>query len=161
VSVYYNGLDKTSGQGWTGGLVLSNLGSKLNYTGEAGAGEDLPMNLGAGVAYTGVANEDNQWTLSGEVNKPLQMNDWGKSFSNSAYQFSGGGEYGYMNQLFLRLGYVAQTMEEGNLKYVTAGVGVKYEKLGLDFSYLAPSGNGITRSPLSNTFRLGLLFTFN
>jgi Type IX secretion system protein PorV len=160
VSLYYNGLDKNSGQGWTGGVVLSNLGSKINYTGEAGSGEDLPMNLGAGAAYTGVANEDNKWTLSGEVNKPLQMNDWGKSFSNSAYQFSAGGEYGYMNRLFLRLGYVAQTMEEGNLKYVTAGVGVKYAKMGIDFSYLAPSGNGITRSPLSNTFRLGVTFAF-
>jgi Type IX secretion system protein PorV len=168
VSVYYDGRRRTgagtgsgrgeAGEGWTGGLVLSNLGSTINYTGEAGSGEDLPMNLGAGAAYTGVANEDNKWTLGGEVNKPLQMKGPGQSFSNSAYQFSVGGEYGYMNQFFLRLGYVVQTMAEGDLKYVTTGVGFKYAKMGLDFSYLAPSGNGITRNPLSNTFRLGVAF---
>jgi hypothetical protein len=83
---------------------------------------------------------------------------WGKSFSNNAYRFSIGGEYGYKNLFFLRLGYTAQTAQAGNLKYTTAGLGLKWTKMGIDFSYLVPSGNGITRNPLSNTFRLGLSF---
>jgi hypothetical protein len=28
----------------------------------------------------------------------------------------------------------------------------------LNFSYLVPSGNGVTRNPLSNTIRFGLSF---
>jgi len=42
--------------------------------------------------------------------------------------------------------------------YFTAGVGVKYNVIGLNFSYIAPSGNGVTRNPLSNTLRFGLVF---
>jgi Type IX secretion system protein PorV len=178
VSLYYNGLDKEKGQGWTGGLVVSNLGSGINYTGDAGGRDFLPANLGAGVGYRGVANEDNKWMLSGEVNKSLVpltptssdsageasyhtmgiVKSWGKSFSDNAYQYSVGGEYGYKDEFFVRLGYVVQTMEEGVLKYVTSGVGLRYSSMGLDFSYLAPSGNGTTRSPLSNTFRLEIVF---
>ncbi len=86
------------------------------------------------------------------------VKSWGKSFSNSAYKFSVGGEYGYKEMFFLRLGYSAETQQAGDLKYFTAGVGVKYSVMGIDFSYLAPSGNGVTRSPLSNTFRFGLTF---
>ncbi len=128
-----------------------------------------------------MANEDNKWMLSGEVNKslvPLVPGDsdssadaayhtmsipksWGQSFRDNAYQYSVGGEYGYKDEFYLRVGYVMQTMEEGDLKYMTAGVGLRYSSMGLDFSYLAPSGSGITRSPLSNTFRLGLVFHMN
>ncbi len=38
------------------------------------------------------------------------------------------------------------------------GVGLKYNMLGLNFSYLIPSGSGITRNPLSNTIRFGFVF---
>ncbi len=184
VSLYYDGRSGgggsagLEGQGWTAGLVLSNLGSRISYTDDATARNFLPANMGIGVAYTGVANEDNRWTLSGEGNKLLVpelpgdsagladyhsmsiLNSWGKSFNNAAYRFSIGGEYSYKELFFLRLGYSAQTREAGDEHYFTAGAGLKISTMGIDFSYLAPSGNGVTRNPLSNTFRLGLLFTF-
>jgi hypothetical protein len=184
VSLYYDGRKRAvdgsnkEGQGWSGGLVLSNLGSKISYTNDATAKDFLPANLGIGVAYRGVANEDNVFTLSGEGNKllvPEAPSDsagqadyhmmgipksWGRSFNNSAYRFSIGGEYGYKELFFLRLGYTAQTQQAGNLKYVTAGLGFKWTKMGIDFSYIVPSGSGVQRNPLSNTFRLGIDFTF-
>jgi hypothetical protein len=183
--LYYDGRKRVGagsdkeGQGWTGGLVLSNLGSRISYTNDATAKDFLPANLGIGVTYRGVVNEDNTFTLSGEGNKllvPAPPSDsagladyhtmgiaksWGKSFSNSAYRWSIGGEYGYKDLFFLRLGYAAQTQQAGNLKYLTAGLGVKWEKIGIDFSYLVPSGSGVERNPLSNTFRLGIDFTFS
>jgi hypothetical protein len=37
-------------------------------------------------------------------------------------------------------------------------VGLKYNVFGLNFSYLAPSGSGVTRNPLSNTLRFSVIF---
>ena len=182
VSLYYDGRKKAAdgsdkeGEGWSGGLVLSNLGSKISYSNDATAKDFLPANLGLGTAYHGIVEEDNTFTISGEGNKllvPLAPTDsagqadyhtmsltksWTKSFSNSAYRFSIGGEYGYKDLFFLRLGYTAQTQEAGNLKYLTAGLGLKWTKMGIDFSYIVPSGSGVQRNPVSNTFRVGLMF---
>jgi hypothetical protein len=35
---------------------------------------------------------------------------------------------------------------------------VKYNIFGLNFSYLLPSGSGVTQNPLSNTLRFSILF---
>ncbi|MBP1650716.1 MAG: hypothetical protein H6Q26_873, partial [Bacteroidetes bacterium] len=71
---------------------------------------------------------------------------------------SAGGEYSYNDQFFVRTGYFYENKNKGNRKYVTAGIGVKYNMFGLNFSYLVPSGNGIQRNPLSNTLRFSLVF---
>jgi len=46
----------------------------------------------------------------------------------------------------------------GKRSYFTMGVGLNYSIIGLNFSYLLASGNGVNRNPLSNTVRLGLVF---
>jgi hypothetical protein len=46
----------------------------------------------------------------------------------------------------------------GDRSYFSAGVGLTYQVYTFDFSYLAPSGNGVTRNPLSNTLRFTVLF---
>ena len=46
----------------------------------------------------------------------------------------------------------------GNRSYFTVGAGINYNIIGLNFSYLLASGNGVNRNPLSNTVRIGLLF---
>ena len=51
-----------------------------------------------------------------------------------------------------------KSQDQGGRQYFTMGVGLKYNMLGLNFSYLMPSGCGITRNPLSNTIRFGLVF---
>ena len=54
--------------------------------------------------------------------------------------------------------YFFEDKTKGNRRYFTAGLGVKYNIFGLNFSYLLPSGSGVTQNPLSNTLRFSVLF---
>lgn len=73
---------------------------------------------------------------------------------------SAGAEYWYNNQFGFRAGYFYENANKGNRKYFTVGASVKYSLATLNFSYLFPTGNGINRNPLSNTYRFGLVFDF-
>lgn len=73
---------------------------------------------------------------------------------------SAGAEYWYNNQFGFRAGYFYENAQKGNRKYFTVGASIKYNVATLNFSYLFPSGNGINRNPLSNTYRFGLVFDF-
>lgn len=184
IAAYYNGLDET-GAGFTGGLALSNLGTKISYSTDANSKMFIPANLGIGGAYHAVIDEDSKINFALDINHllipkaPSQGNSenddqynqdladyystsvpagWGKSFSNSAWGASFGAEYAYDNMFFLRAGYHAESQNQGDMKYFTAGVGVKYNVLDFNFAYLAPSGSGINRNPLSNTMRFSLVF---
>ena len=90
------------------------------------------------------------------------VSSWFSSFSGGnqlqLIDVSLGAEYSYMDQFFVRIGYFYENANQGDRKYFTAGVGLKYNVIGLNFSYLVPSGNGVTRNPLSNTIRFGLVF---
>jgi hypothetical protein len=77
------------------------------------------------------------------------------------FQVSIGAEYWYNNQFALRGGYFYEDKTKGNRKYFTAGVGLKYNIFGLNFSYLIPTGSGNNQNPLSNTLRFSLLFDFD
>lgn len=87
---------------------------------------------------------------------------WGASFSDEpqfkSLMFDIGGEYSYQDQFFFRAGYFYEDPSKGDLKYFSVGVGLKYNVMGLNFSYLTPSGSGTNRNPLSNTLRFGLTF---
>jgi hypothetical protein len=74
------------------------------------------------------------------------------------FQVSLGAEYVYNDQFAVRAGYFYENVSQGNRKYFTFGAGLKYNVIGIDFSYLVPSGQGITRNPLSNTLRFGVTF---
>ncbi|MBK7557809.1 MAG: type IX secretion system outer membrane channel protein PorV [Chitinophagaceae bacterium] len=69
-----------------------------------------------------------------------------------------GAEYWYNNQFGFRAGYFYENPNKGNRKYFTVGAGVKYSIAALNFSYIFPTGSGISRIPLSNTYRFGLVF---
>lgn len=71
-----------------------------------------------------------------------------------------GAEYAYQNQFFARAGYFYESKQKGDRRFLSIGVGVKYNVFGLNFAYLVPSGAGITRNPLSNTLRFSLMFDF-
>lgn len=85
----------------------------------------------------------------------------GMSEELKEYQISLGAEYWYQNQFAVRAGYFYENKYKGDRKYFTVGLGVRYNVFNLNFSYLVPSGNGINRNPLSNTFRFSLLFEFD
>jgi hypothetical protein len=74
------------------------------------------------------------------------------------FNFSAGAEYVYDNQFSVRAGYYYENPLKGARKYLTAGVGIRYNVFEFNISYLAPSS--IQRSPLDNTLRFGLNFNF-
>ncbi|HMH22377.1 MAG TPA: type IX secretion system outer membrane channel protein PorV [Puia sp.] len=187
VSFFYHGATDEAG-GWNFGAAISNLGGKIGYTNDATEKDYIPTDLGLGATYTFVPNEDNKITFGLDLHKllvpapPIGVDNggpidsanlaayhgsaltssWFKSFSGpnqlKLIQASIGAEYGYQDQFFFRAGYYYENKDEGNRKYFSVGVGLKYNVMNLNFSYLVPSGNGTTRNPLSNTLRFGLSF---
>jgi hypothetical protein len=188
LTVYSDQTNK-SGEGFTWGVALTNLGSKIGYTNDAANKDFIPANMGLGATYTKVFDETNKLTFALDMNKLLVpaapvsqdnggpvdsanlasyhsmtvMKGWFKSFNDGSnqmkdLQFSVGAEYTYDNQFTFRAGYFYESAERGNRKYFAVGTGLKYNIFGLNLSYLVPSGNGVTRNPLSNTLRLGVTF---
>jgi hypothetical protein len=72
-----------------------------------------------------------------------------------------GAEYWYKNQFAFRAGYFYENKLKGDRRYLTLGAGLKYNMFGLNFSYLLPSGSGISRNPLSNTLRFTLQYNLD
>jgi len=72
-----------------------------------------------------------------------------------------GAEYWYKEQFALRAGYFYENKIKGDRRFFTMGAGLKYNNMGLNFSYLLPSGSGENRNPLSNTLRFSLVFNMD
>lgn len=188
ISIYHSS-GKADNSGLAYGITLTNLGSKISYTDDAGQKDYIPANLGLGIAYTKVIDEANKVTFALDLNKLLVptppafkdsgdvaeyrsqgvVNSWFKSFGDAPGGFSEelkevqasiGAEYWYNDQFAFRAGYFYENPVKGNRKYFTLGAGLKYNNFGMNFSYLLPSGNGTNRNPLSNTLRFGLFFDF-
>lgn len=188
ISLFHTGAAE-DGSGLNYGLTLSNLGAKISYTSDATQKDYIPANLGLGVAYTKVFDENSKITFGLDIHKLLVptpplvgdsaglvayrnkgvVSSWFSSFGDAPggvseeikeIQASLGAEFWYMNQFALRAGYFYENPLKGNRKYFTLGAGLKYNTFGLNFSYLLPSGNGVNRNPLSNTLRFSLVFDF-
>jgi hypothetical protein len=71
--------------------------------------------------------------------------------------YSLGVEYWYREQFAIRGGYFHEHETKGNRKFFTAGIGLKLNVFGLDFSYLIPVKQN---NPLANTLRFTLSFIF-
>lgn len=176
IGMYYTTIAE-KGSGWTLGAALSNLGTKISYTTDANQKSFLPANIGVGAGYTWVTNEVHKISLNGEINKLLVpsppvdgteedykkynqrgvVNGWMSSFDNKAIAYSAGGEYTYDGQFIVRAGYYTDSRTMGKRNYFTTGFGINYSMLGLNFSYLVPSGTGANVNPLANTVRFSLL----
>lgn len=70
----------------------------------------------------------------------------------------GGIEYTYNKIFSARLGYHNNPENKGNLKYATAGLGVKYKMLNVDASYIFAVGEANSNTALANTVRITLGF---
>jgi len=84
--------------------------------------------------------------------------DGGFSEELKEFMLGAGAEYWYNDQFALRAGYFYENKDKGNRRYFTVGTGIRYNIFTLNFSYLVPTGSGVTRNPLSNTLRFGLAF---
>jgi hypothetical protein len=71
--------------------------------------------------------------------------------------FSTGLEYWYNKQFAVRTGYFYENPNKGNRQYLTLGLGLKYNIVDIDFSYLIANQQ---KSPLANTLRFSLVFNF-
>ncbi|NDF60469.1 MAG: hypothetical protein EB100_05250 [Crocinitomicaceae bacterium] len=67
----------------------------------------------------------------------------------------GGLEYNYMNLLAVRGGYFFESQSKGGRQFFTLGVGLKYNVIGFDISYLAAVSRN---NPLANTVRFSVRF---
>lgn len=190
VSTYYTATvdnDNGGSHTWSFGAAITNVGNKISYTNGAAQKNFLPTNLGIGAAFTTQPDEYNKITFTVDLNKLLvptpprdsaglaNYYDIGvvegifKSFGDAPgglkeeleeITYSIGLEYWYNDLFAVRGGYFHESKYKGDRQYFTAGLGLKYNAFGLNFSYLVPSGSGIQRNPLSNTLRFSLLFDF-
>lgn len=171
----------------SGGLSISNIGSKMSYAVES-VNYFLPTNLKLGGATTFLIDNDNQFTVAVDLNKLLvptqpvydsnNMIIAGKdpdrsvpagifgSFSDAPggareelkeISIATGLEYEYRQQFALRAGYFYENPEKGNRRYATAGAGFKYESFRVDLAYVIAA---VQRNPLANTLRFSLHYNF-
>ena len=68
-------------------------------------------------------------------------------------RYSLGIEYWYAKQFAVRAGYFHEHENKGNRKLFTAGIGLKFNMLTLDASYIIPV---VANNPLANTIRFSL-----
>jgi hypothetical protein len=182
---YFHNGENASGEGFNYGVTLSNLGGKISYTDDNTQKDFIPANLGLGGAYTKVFDADSKLTFALDINKLLVptpdtgataladyrktgvVTSWGKGLTKAPgggsekfkeLTYSIGAEYWYKEQFAFRAGYFYENAEKGNRRYGTVGAGLKYSSVGLNISYIFPSGSGVTRIPLSNTIRFSLAF---
>ena len=66
-------------------------------------------------------------------------------------------EYWYDQLLALRAGYFYENPNNGNRQFLTLGAGVRYNIIGVDFSYIYALEED---SPLARTMRFSLLLNF-
>lgn len=168
---------------FSAGLAITNIGNRISYT-QSAQKDFLPTNLGLGAAYTIGIDEYNKVTFTADINKLMvpsvqyigdsaylpnksMLEGMFSSFGDAPggfkeemqeLMYSVGAEYWYNDLFAVRAGYYNEHATKGNRKFFTAGIGVKYNIFGLNFSYLVPSGTGIQRNPLSNTLRFTLSF---
>lgn len=159
------------------GAAITNLGSKLSYS-NADFADFIPINLRLGTAYQMELDPLNNFTFAVDVNKlmvpspghsdePLLSGVFGSftdargGFKEEIHEFmlSTGVEYWYNHTFAGRAGYFLEAKDKGNRKYLTAGLGVRYQKFGLDVAYMVPT-NG-RESALAETIRFTIMMVFD
>ncbi|MBI5868618.1 MAG: PorV/PorQ family protein [candidate division Zixibacteria bacterium] len=138
----------------TFGAALTNVGPKISYI-DAQQADNLPSNLALGLAYKLVNSPYNRVTLVGEMNKELVSLGKGTGSELKQIIYNTGLEYQYGSVIALRTGYIND--EDGQIKTVTFGAGLAYQRFQLDFAYIPSTKEGM---PLANTLRVSLTGRF-
>ncbi len=71
-----------------------------------------------------------------------------------------GTEYIYREVFAVRIGYFYEHKTKGARQYLTAGIGIRYNRMNFDLSYLVPTTKFST-NPLANTVRISLTFNID
>ncbi|HET8859887.1 type IX secretion system outer membrane channel protein PorV [Marivirga sp.] len=172
--VLFNGQDSE----FSSGLQISNIANKISYSGDDNE-QFLPINLKIGSAFTTNLDPYNTITVALDFNKLMVptpneadtvtatlLEGMFGSFSDAPGGFqeelreisiASGVEYWYNNVFAIRTGYFYEHLSKGGRQYFTAGLGFRYQVLGLDFSYLIPTKQN---NPLAETLRFTAVFKF-
>jgi hypothetical protein len=185
ISFFYNHpakFGKTIKGEYNIGTTISNIGNKITYTESAENKDFLPTNWGLAGGVTFKFDKYNKLIYDLDFNKllvptPDSSGDYRslspiqgifQSFTDAPGGFSEemreitistGAEYWYKDLFAIRGGYFYEDKTKGGRQYLTAGLGIKYNVFGLDFSYLIPTSS--QKNPLDNTLRFTLYFNFN
>ncbi len=176
IGVYYTKPFESKNATLSLGASISNIGAKINYTNSSNA-DFIPTNLRLGGAYKMELDPMNTLTFAldfnklmvpttvpGSRNKPLLNGIFG-SFSDapggwqeelSEITISGGVEYWYNNTFAGRIGYFYEDQTKGNRKYLSAGVGFKYDNFVIDMAYLVPTNK--RENALAETIRFTIMY---
>ncbi|HMU45247.1 MAG TPA: type IX secretion system outer membrane channel protein PorV [Chitinophagaceae bacterium] len=153
-------------------FIPANFGAGANYTNSFGGGDNsisLGIEINKLLVPTPPAEPASSQDIADYRSKSV-IGSWFSSFGDAPdgfgeelkeVQLSLGAEYWYKKQFALRAGYFYENKTKGNRRYFTTGLGVKYNVFNFNFAYLIPTGNGVSRNPLSNTLRFSVLFDFN
>lgn len=166
------------------GANLANMGFHMRYDSVKVA---VPTNLRLGYAVTFDFDEYNSLTLANDFNKELISVDstganpdpfyqsiftsWGSRPGElrpgdedptelgviDQFTVGTGLEYWYADLFSLRTGYFYEHPDNGNRQFLTFGAGVRWNIVGIDFSYLYTLEED---NPLSDTLRFSLLLSF-
>ncbi|WP_422360824.1 type IX secretion system outer membrane channel protein PorV [Reichenbachiella sp.] len=124
------------------------------YAVDPDTGEPVVDNNGDQVIFKG--KDPNRNLLAGMFGS---FSDAPNGFSEEMQEImiATGVEYWYKELFAARLGYFYENQNKGGRQYLTLGLGFRYQKFGIDFSYLVPGDNN---HPLAETVRFSLLFNF-
>lgn len=159
------------------GATITNIGAKITYS-DSQNKDFIPTNLRLGGAYKTELDAFNSLTFAMDLNKLLvpsppggkdkallsgifgSFSDASGGFSEEIREFSlsTGVEYWYNNTFAGRLGYFLEAKDKGNRKYLTAGVGAKIKKFGIDVAYLVPTNKN--ENALAETIRFTIMMYF-
>ena len=173
---------KDKGHRYSIGLVVSNIGPKINYLVTQNNRSNryfLPANLAIGASYDYILGYDNRLSVLFEADKLLvpilernpsiQQDGVIESIFNSfsdapggfkeelqEFQLALGVEYSFRDQFFLRSGYHYENPNKGHRRFLSFGIGIHYKEFGFDFSYLSSASDVI--DPLENALRFSIKY---
>ena len=170
------------------GINISNIGAKISYT-DGETKDFIPTNMKLGIAYSTEIDSQNSFTITLDANKLLvptptenqKDNITGfssnksvvagifSSFSDAPGGFSeelkeirlsGGIEYAYQQNYFLRAGYFHENENKGNRKFFSIGFGANITLGKYLLTINAAKIKSIYQNaPIDNTKQLSISFT--
>ncbi|HZY82557.1 MAG TPA: type IX secretion system outer membrane channel protein PorV [Cyclobacteriaceae bacterium] len=141
------------------GANVSNLGSKISYS-DAESKDFIPANLRIGGSFQTDLDPYNGLTFALDFNKLMVPSPYpgskGQPFLSGTFASftdarggfteeihevtaSMGMEYWYNHVFAGRVGYFLESKDKGNRKYLTAGLGLRFNVFGFDMAYVVPT----------------------
>lgn len=178
LGVFYTKPMVTKNSNLSFGAAITNLGAKISYS-DANNKDFIPVNLRLGGAFKTELDPYNSLMFGLDFNKLMVPSNYTGSKSQtllngifSSFTDASGGlkeeiseiiissgmEYWYKNTFSGRLGYFLESKDKGNRKYMTAGIGLRTDKLGLDIAYLVPTNK--RENALAETIRFTVHIMF-